>query len=748
MYPRSSIDTSRRVRQLAHTVQGQIAISCGKRIAKHLPAIVPPWLAGQHDNDKSVSRSANESFNSVFGSDDKKSSVWRLYQATILEFARDVIVKETTSTLSDERTVSPDDASAKYSRVVGASVMVVSDLIGKAQFSHRSAASWLIPSIENTPKPDLEKSKTLIGDFLKEANLWKLAFHEDPYVRRAIYKLLVVALAKEKEALDPSMLSVNMLTSGLHISQAGSALDYARAVAALSTEIPDVWTVHYIGSGKKSPQNRICHFLKRGSQGGSAEFWAQVSRIITVLPPKIIVNTANESGEVENEDEHTFSPVLSAIREGLNSRGEVRANQGAAWSTYLDVFELVLSSFPAPPQKQRLYQTTIFPLVTQHIRKSPDQSRWVISGPQQGVLCTRACAIAILRGPEEFLDGWKTLSSKVIEDLKTSLPEQSKEFAISQDAVSSEMVRWYRLQASVLKSNAASSIGTIIGSTLPLEVRSIISLIKTRNGKPYGAASALESLIQVVPASLLHDNSVQEELVAFANIVPNFIVSPSAQYLIRVLSLLQEHNILEGQTDIGHIYERCMSTLIDAPDSPAKAAALQSFISSPRLGDTESLSTVVMNDLSQAMKDDTGALWEPVMAAMANPQAPKRLTDDILANMTAGLSLSPDTTAAINGLEKIAWQNNSLLKDFILSSTGSTLRSKLLLLADSANESVSLRARNLDSTLERMLSVEGEGNQATKSMIAIVNEGLEKAVADSLSYVTLSTRPPPVLIGK
>ena len=132
MYPRSSIDTSRRVRQLAHTVQGQIAISCGKRIAKHLPAIVPPWLAGQYDIDKSVSRSANESFNSVFGSEDKKSSVWRLYQASILEFARDVIVRETTSTLSDERTVSPDDASAKYSRVVGASIMVVSDLIGKS----------------------------------------------------------------------------------------------------------------------------------------------------------------------------------------------------------------------------------------------------------------------------------------------------------------------------------------------------------------------------------------------------------------------------------------------------------------------------------------------------------------------------------------------------------------------------------------------------------------------------------------
>ena len=131
MYPRSSIDTSRRVRQLAHTVQGQIAISCGKRIAKHLPAVVAPWLTGQYDNDKSVSRAANEAFNGVFRSEEKKNNVWRLYQASILDFVRDVIVKETPSTLSDERTVSPDDASGKYSRVVGASIMLVSNLLGK-----------------------------------------------------------------------------------------------------------------------------------------------------------------------------------------------------------------------------------------------------------------------------------------------------------------------------------------------------------------------------------------------------------------------------------------------------------------------------------------------------------------------------------------------------------------------------------------------------------------------------------------
>ena len=133
------------------------------------------------------------------------------------------------------------------------------------------------------------------------------------------------------------------------------------------------------------------------------------------------------------------------------------------------------------------------------------------------------------------------------------------------------------------------------------------------------------------------------------------------------------------------------------------------------------------------MNDDTAARWDPVMAAIANPLAPKKLTDEILANMTAGLSIRPDTTPAINGLEKIVKQNQSLLKDFVLSPNGSNLRSKLLLLADSTDESVSLRARTLNNSLDQILSVNGGDDQATNSMIAIVNEGLEKAEADSLS---------------
>ena len=108
-----------------------------------MPTIVSAWLAGQYDNDKSVGRAAQESFKRVFATEEKMKNVWKVYQSSILEYTRDVILKESDYTLSDERTTSPDDASAKYSGVAGAAVVMVTNLLGHCldSFGYRSAAN-------------------------------------------------------------------------------------------------------------------------------------------------------------------------------------------------------------------------------------------------------------------------------------------------------------------------------------------------------------------------------------------------------------------------------------------------------------------------------------------------------------------------------------------------------------------------------------------------------------------------------
>ncbi|KAI9812264.1 MAG: hypothetical protein M1832_000454 [Thelocarpon impressellum] len=133
MYPRTSIDNSRRVRQLAHTLQAQVAVSSGKRIAKHMPKVVGAWLSGLYDSDRLVSRTAREALERVFPSKEKIQNIWRAYERPILEFTRDSVLRETVQTLSDERTVSPDDAEAKYARVVATAISLLSSLLAELE---------------------------------------------------------------------------------------------------------------------------------------------------------------------------------------------------------------------------------------------------------------------------------------------------------------------------------------------------------------------------------------------------------------------------------------------------------------------------------------------------------------------------------------------------------------------------------------------------------------------------------------
>jgi hypothetical protein len=66
IYPRTSIDNSKSVRQNAHMLHGQIAASSGKRIAKYMPQSVAAWLCGLYDSDRSVVEATLSSLRQVF----------------------------------------------------------------------------------------------------------------------------------------------------------------------------------------------------------------------------------------------------------------------------------------------------------------------------------------------------------------------------------------------------------------------------------------------------------------------------------------------------------------------------------------------------------------------------------------------------------------------------------------------------------------------------------------------------------
>ena len=712
MYPRSSIDSSRRVRQLAHTLQGQLASSSGKRMARHMPKVVAAWVAGQYDNDKSVSRAADESFRRVFSSEEKMKNVWRLYQISILEYARDVVVKETAHTLSDERTSSPDDSSAKYSRVVSASILMVLNLM------------------ETVSEVDIEKSRTLLKEYLDEEKLWRFASDSDASVRRALYRLLGTTLARYKDTLNPSTISASVLMSGLNTTQSGSALDFAKILALLSVEIPDVWTTYYPGSGKKSAANRLCHFLRKGSQGGPPDFWSQVAGLLTNLPLSILTKSADDkSSKSADGEKESLTPVLSALHEGLNSRDESRGNRFAAWGAYLTASALTLSSLSDVASRRRILTSSILPILVQYIKPSSENSRWAVTSAQGEIVCVRACDQAILQDAGSFQEEWNALSNTIIEDLKTSLPEQAKDHARSQDSLSAQANRWYCLQSALLKGNGQESKATMFEHTVISEISSMIAVLKARNGKPYGVAAALETSIRNIPDIVLGDEGCRSELLRFVNEnLPNLLFSPSAKYLVRIL----DH--LDDSCDVGRSYSKCMQVLGEAPDSASKSTALHCFVSSPRLATTDSLVAMVVASSNQAMENDELMSWNVVMAAISNPVAPKSLTDDVLANMIERLSIDSKEISGLHGLELTMKHNSDKVTEFARSPKGSSLISKLLLLAESPDDGIAQRARSTSTTIEQALEAQGDVGQTTKPLIEVIKRGLDTAEAISLSY--------------
>ena len=179
MYPRTSIDNAKAVRQSAHAVHGQIAAAAGKRIAKHMPKTVGAWLCGLYDSDRSVAEATQSSLRQVFNTPEKIQSIRKAYQQPILEYCRDAIDQETVLTLSDERTVTPDDAEAKYSRVISACISLVGSLISNLQAE------------------ELAKFQSGYDEILADEKLWAFAAHNDASIRRALHRFLKTCLSKQ-----------------------------------------------------------------------------------------------------------------------------------------------------------------------------------------------------------------------------------------------------------------------------------------------------------------------------------------------------------------------------------------------------------------------------------------------------------------------------------------------------------------------------------------------------------------------
>ena len=560
----------------------------------------------------------------------------------------------------------------------------------------------------------------MVDDFLGQRKLWEFASHADPFVRRAVYRLLHTSVSRSLKSLDLMTISNTLLLSSLATNQAGSAYDYAKALATLSQVAPEVWTQCYTGSGKKSATKRLCQFLGRGSQGSPSVYWGEITTLLHHVPRNVLFPP----------DVKPFKDfvVIEALHDGVASKDDSRYSAG--WTTYLE-FVGYISSFP-DIDRSYLIQSSILPLLDQYVNPSSDGVRWAVSGKEQREICVQAARLASIA--QEVLEReWKRLSASIIQDLEISLPEQSKDHAKSQDLVSAAAWRWYGLQGDSIQGQVPAYVKTLVLDIATSDIRSAISILIARKGKPYGAASLVEAVIKSMANLILESDPMKTMLIGFfQNDVPGLVHSPSAPYLIRTLPNL------EGVCDVNTIYQEIIQLVVEEPDSATKYTALRSLFDSPYLSNyskDKTLSATFRSLLKQAINEHSDDIWKIITTALSNTQAPPRVSLDLLTEIVDGLYLDDQVAGSMHGLGLVTRHDRKALKAYIASADGNRLLARLISLCQAPDDLLSQQAKTLSESIEGIASADpGEGH---RKMVEVIRKEIDIADGESLEISSL-----------
>lgn len=528
-------------------------------------------------------------------------------------------------------------------------------------------------------------------------------------------------------------ISTNILASSLHVDQLGSAYDYARALASVTKACPEVWTTYYTGSGKKSALKRLCQFLRKGSQGSVPEYWSQISVLLCHLPEPLFDPLSKNNGKENSADDAVALqfPILDAIHSGICSKDEPRPNLPAAWTTYLEVNTREQHLFVREDAMRPYYRGYLLPIIQQYITPSQEWSQWITPRSEQPLLCVEVFLQLWQLAEALIQEEWQILSEKVIENMRSSLPEQSKDFAMSQETVADESFRWYSLQAAIMRKDTSQSIKTLFLRSSSSELPAAIDLLKSRNGKPYGAAATLVAAVQLTPELINSNAELKRTVVSFVQVdISNLFMSPSASYFITLLGLM------EGEVDVRQPYRDCLESLQEAPESYARSNILESVLSSDHLSlaDNDKLSKIV-GDYLEAVLAGNSSGWETVLAAINNPAAPAGLVHQVLFAMADAIATTDRVSAGLHGMKMLIQSSQRSLQLLSTFLNESQSLSRLLTLATSQNDDIVQNAQSIMAALERHTASGQSSEQASRSRRDIINKGLEPPTKGSLPSV-------------
>ena len=665
-----------------------------------MPRIVGPWLAGTFDTDRAAARSASDALNLVFTSPEKVFGVKKTFQRLIIEYSRDASLNETVQTLSDERTISPDDAKATHARVVATALWVVKSLLDELSSEERA------------------KERDVYREILEEPRLWSLVHDSDASVRRAMDRLTQTCLEKEPDLVESDLQSVSkaFVYQSLHSDQTSSALEFLQALERLTKKFPSIWTDAY--TGKKSAASGLRHFLKQGAQGAPPSFWHTLDKVLRTIPNSVLPSEGSEASE-----------QLSALRIGVCKKEE-RFNASVAWPVYYTLAELLIA-LATPEEGRNIAKTHVLPVVKQYLDPTPETADWSITGAKATVTVSQAGRIKHM--DDILREEWPEQADHLIELAKMSQPEQAKEFDKSQKHVATTSERFADLQRDLWKTTASLE-DVFVGSSHKL-IKDCIAILESRNGKPYGAAAIIETLLRACP-QLLGDPGIQTTYLTFSKErMASFVFGPSRRHLIHGIYSLHDtadfdglmngflEQLLEANEPLDAKLEviRTAFTTSTSPKAAAVALANQRF------------QGFISQKIAIAKSADSSLLFANLVKAGA---VSDKTVQQTLSDLTTSLSIRDEAQGSLSAIETLWNVDSDTVRAFMSegSATGEQLVPNVLKLEQSEDDRLADEAASLSSKLSSAI-----GNlHSPRTKFSVVLQNLENISTASLSADSLN----------
>lgn len=582
--------------------------------------------------------------------------------------------------------------------------------------------SLLLTGFQGTASPEqISKDLPAAESILNSKNLWSFVHNADPFVRRSVYRLLRSSLAQPFETIDWRIISHSIISQALPTPQLGSATELSETILHLSQIRPQVWTTDF--SGKSSASKRLRQYIQKGSQGAAESYWLNLVELLKAIPPEIFYNYPSKNNEKSQFGSPQAGALMNDLLESLTSRDEPRYNLKTGWAAYYEI-GIWLSTL-IPDEERNAFVTEFLTQIFDPYVNGPGDNRWTL--PAFSAFDT--CKIAFLRLAShgyhtELQSAWENTTQNLLQAVKISLPEQSKDFKPSQDQVCSKANRYFKLQATVLSSSPEDKpVTSLFRETTLILLEGSLQVLQARNGKPYGAAAILEEAIRHVPQLVKTSEPVINVLKAT---IPTLLSTPSADRIMSVILLCRDWEGFDS------VFDASLQQMTEATAGGSSGSALQKLFSTidfRKVQDPSDFVSIVSASIEKAIRGNPSE-WLTVFSVAENKTVTNDIINEIVMALLNGLSSDEDSiVTTLSGLSDFGGQKPEALRRLRKGRDGFKLVARLLYLVDSPIDEISQKSAHLEKTMKETVSAD----ITLASSREIIEQGLKDVGPQSLS---------------